>query len=161
MLNEPGIASNVLSQLGCKKIIFLYIQHITYIRKLCLRHTVVLYQEHPQSESLKAMICTSQESFCPLAQPAQRKLLRITLECPAVWNISWHTLFSITGTCTSCSRFGTPPPGTKIICTVQKEHNSCILSLSMDQPSWKSEHLSCFYLTYCHQNYQCDGCANC
>jgi len=62
---------------------------------------------------LKRLIHTSQESFCPLAYPAQRKLLRITLECPAVWNISWHTLFSITGTCTSCSRLGTPPPGKK------------------------------------------------
>jgi len=62
---------------------------------------------------LKRLIHTSQESFCPLAYPAQRKLLRITLECPAVWNISWHTPFSITGTWTSWSRLGTPPPGKK------------------------------------------------
>lgn len=74
----------------------------------------------------KRLIHTSQESFCPLAYPAQRKLLRITLECPAVWNISWHTLFSITGTCTSCNRLGTPPPGK------EKQDSSLLLSHSIN-----------------------------
>jgi hypothetical protein len=33
----------------------------------------------------------------------------MSFEWPAVWNISWHTAFSIMGTWTSCSTDGTPP----------------------------------------------------
>lgn len=56
------------------------------------------------------ILLTSQESFCPLAYPAQRKDSKITLVCPAVLNISWHTGFSIIGTWTSWRTEGTPPP---------------------------------------------------
>lgn len=44
-----------------------------------------------------------------MAYPAHRKLSKINFEWPAVWNISWHTAFSIMGTWTSCSTDGTPP----------------------------------------------------
>jgi hypothetical protein len=55
-------------------------------------------------------VFTSQESFCPFAYPAHKKESMITLEWPAVRNISWHTWFSMIGTCTSCRTDGTPPP---------------------------------------------------
>lgn len=59
--------------------------------------------------ALNKQILTSHESRCPFAYPAHKNDDKIFLLCPAVWNISWHTLFSIIGTCTSCKTDGTPP----------------------------------------------------
>lgn len=53
-----------------------------------------VHSELKQNKSLNNSL-----SFCPFAYPAQRKDGRIFFVCPEAANISWHTEFSIIGTC--------------------------------------------------------------